>query len=45
MKKILIILSISALLASSATARYMPLHEDTGTDIAESSPHHSMTFY
>lgn len=45
MKNILLILTATAMLTSGAFARHMAVYEDAGTDIPESSPHLSMTFY
>ena len=45
MKKILITLAATAMLASSAFAHHMAEFEDAGTSIPETSPHLLMTFY
>jgi hypothetical protein len=45
MKKLLIILSTSALLASSASARHMVFQDNGETATPKSSPQTLMTFY
>lgn len=44
MKKMLIVLSATAMLASSAFAHHMAEYEDAGIYISEWSPHLLMTF-
>ncbi|MGB5965042.1 MAG: hypothetical protein WBG65_05865 [Sulfurimonadaceae bacterium] len=44
MKKMLIIIATSAMLASSAFAHHMAEYDDAGIYIPESSPHLLMTF-
>jgi len=45
MTKLLIILSTSALLASSAFARHIPIQDNGETTAPKSSPQTLMTFY